>query len=199
MKLGFFTMPMHPPGRDYGQTLKEDREAILLADRLGYTEAYIGEHIADRCETIPSCLSFIASLAHETRSIRLGSGTVNLPNHHPAEIAAHAAMIDHLLEGRFLFGIGPGGLRSDMEVMGNLEADRGAMFLESIGHILALWAGEPPYDLEGKFWNISTRRTLLAETGQGVFIKRIRAEFKSFTPCDESRGGFGSTGGYAKT
>ena len=75
MKLGFFTMPMHPPGRDYTQTLKEDREAVLLADRLGYTEAYIGEHIADRCETIPSCLSFIASLAHETRTIRLGSGT----------------------------------------------------------------------------------------------------------------------------
>ena len=171
MKLGFFTMPMHPPGRNYTQTLKEDREAVLLADRRGYTEAYIGEHIADHCETIPSCLSFIASLAHDTKSIRLGSGTVNLPNHHPAEIASHAAMIDHMLEGRFLFGIGPGGLRSDMEVMGNLDADRGAMFLESIGHILALWKGEPPYDIEGKFWNISTRRTLLAETGQGVFIK----------------------------
>ncbi len=171
MKLGYFTMPMHPPARSYTQTLKEDREAILLADRLGYSEAYIGEHISDCCETIPSCLSFIASLAHETHSIRLGSGTVNLPNRHPAEVAAHVAMIDHLLEGRFLFGIGPGGLRSDMEVMGNLDADRNAMFLESIDQILALWAGEPPYDIAGKFWNISTRRTLLAETGQGVFLK----------------------------
>jgi alkanesulfonate monooxygenase SsuD/methylene tetrahydromethanopterin reductase-like flavin-dependent oxidoreductase (luciferase family) len=171
MKLGYFTMPMHPPGRDYTQTLKEDREAVLLADRLGFAEAYIGEHLSDRCETIPSCLSFIASLAHDTRSIRLGSGTVNLPNHHPAEVAAHVAMIDHMLEGRFLFGIGPGGLRSDMEVTGNLDADRNAMFLESIDHILALWAGEPPYDLTGRFWNISTRRTLLAETGQGVFVK----------------------------
>lgn len=52
MKLGFFTMPMHPPGRDYTQTLKEDREAVLLADRLGYCEAFIGEHITDVCETI---------------------------------------------------------------------------------------------------------------------------------------------------
>ncbi len=171
MKLGYFTMPMHPPERDYTRTLKEDREAILLADRLGYVEAYIGEHISDRCETIPSCLSFIASLAHDTRSIRLGSGTVNLPNRHPAEVAAHVAMIDHMLEGRFLFGIGPGGLRSDMEVMGNLDADRTAMFVESIDQILAVWAGEPPYDLEGKFWKISTRRTLIAETGQGVFLK----------------------------
>src|SRR5436305_6572282 len=81
------------------------------------------------------------------------------------------AMIDHMLEGRFIFGIGPGGLRSDMEVMGNLDADRGAMFVESIDQILALWAGEPPYDIEGKFWRISTRRTLMAAAGQGVFLK----------------------------
>src|SRR4051812_47116057 len=138
MKLGFFTMPMHPPGREYRRTLEEDREAVLLADALGYREAYIGEHVSDRCESIPSCLSFIASLAHATRSIRLGSGTVNLPNRHPAEVAAHVAMIDQMLAGRFIFGIGPGGLRSDMEVMGNLDADRNAMFLESIEQILAL-------------------------------------------------------------
>ncbi|MDA0225434.1 MAG: LLM class flavin-dependent oxidoreductase [Proteobacteria bacterium] len=171
MKLGYFTMPMHPPERDYTQTLREDREAIVLADQLGYAEAFIGEHFADTSETIPSCLSFIASLAHATKTIRLGSGTVNLPNHHPAALAGHVAMIDHLLEGRFIFGIGPGGQRADMEIMGNLDADRGAMFLESIDHILALWSGEPPYDRSGRFWNISSRRTLMADIGQGVFLK----------------------------
>lgn len=171
MQLGYFTMPIHPASRNYTQTLKEDRAAILLADELGYTEAYIGEHTTDVCETIPSCLSFIASLAHETRQIRLGSGTVNLPNNHPAQVAAHVAMIDHMLEGRFIFGIGPGGLRSDWEAMGNLDADRNAMFVEAIDHILALWTGEPPYDLTGRYWNISTRRTLLAAAGQGVMLK----------------------------
>jgi alkanesulfonate monooxygenase SsuD/methylene tetrahydromethanopterin reductase-like flavin-dependent oxidoreductase (luciferase family) len=170
MKLGFFTMPMHPPGRDYTQTLKEDREAVMLADRLGYVEALIGEHVTDVCESIPSCLTFIASLAHDTRNIRLGSGTVNLPNSHPAQVAAHVAMVDHLLEGRFLFGIGPGGLRSDMEMFGNLDQDRNAMFVEAIDHILALWAGTPPYQLEGRYWRLSTERTLLPETGQGVML-----------------------------
>ncbi|MGZ5175860.1 MAG: LLM class flavin-dependent oxidoreductase, partial [Burkholderiales bacterium] len=94
MKLGYFTMPIHPATRNYTQTLKEDRQAILLADRLGYAEAFIGEHVTDICETIPSCLSFIASLAHDTRRIRLGSGTLNLPNSHPAQVAAHVSMID---------------------------------------------------------------------------------------------------------
>ncbi len=60
MKLGFFTMPMHPRGRNYTQTLREDREAVILADRLGYCDAFIGEHATDACESIPSCLSFIA-------------------------------------------------------------------------------------------------------------------------------------------
>lgn len=171
MKLGYFTMPIHPASRNYTQTLKEDREAILLADKLGYVEAFIGEHTTDICETIPSSLSFIASLIYETKQIRLGPGTLNLPNSHPAQLAAHIAQIDHMLEGRFILGIGPGGLRSDWEVFENLDADRTAMFVECIDHMLKIWSGDAPYDIEGKFWNISTKRTLLREAGQGVFLK----------------------------
>ena len=171
MKLGFFTMPMHPAGRDYTQTLKEDRAAVILADKLGFCEAFIGEHTTDVCETIPSCLAFIASVAFETKQIKLGSGTVNLPNSHPAQVAANVAMLDHLLEGRFLFGIGPGGLRSDMEMFGNLDRDRNAMFVEAIDHILALWAGDAPYKLKGKYWDLTTERTLMPEVGQGVMLK----------------------------
>jgi alkanesulfonate monooxygenase SsuD/methylene tetrahydromethanopterin reductase-like flavin-dependent oxidoreductase (luciferase family) len=76
-----------------------------------------------------------------------------------------------MLEGRFILGIGPGGLRSDWEVFGNLDADRNAMFVECIDQILAIWAGDAPYDLEGKYWSVSTRRTLLREAGQGLFLK----------------------------
>ena len=62
MKLGFFTMPVHPQGRTYWQTLKEDREAFILADRLGYTEGYCGEHLTDAVENIPNSMMFIATL-----------------------------------------------------------------------------------------------------------------------------------------
>ena len=120
-----FMMPLHPPGRDYSETLREDREAIMLADQLGFAEAFVGEHVTDLAETVTSCLTFLASLGDATQQIKLGSGTVNMPNSHPAAVAAHVSMVDHLLDGRFLFGISPGGLRSDMEVFGNLDADRG--------------------------------------------------------------------------
>ncbi|HVM77383.1 MAG TPA: LLM class flavin-dependent oxidoreductase [Stellaceae bacterium] len=171
MKLGYFTMPLHPPSRSYTETLKEDREAIVLADRLGYEEAFVGEHVTDQAETITSCLMFIASLMSDTKRIKLGSGTVNLPNSHPAAVAAQVAMVDHLLEGRFLLGISPGGLRSDAEVFGNLDADRTAMFVEAIDMVLKIWSTPAPYNLEGKFWKITTARTLDAEIGQGIILK----------------------------
>jgi alkanesulfonate monooxygenase SsuD/methylene tetrahydromethanopterin reductase-like flavin-dependent oxidoreductase (luciferase family) len=170
MKLGFFTMPLHPKERDFAATLREDREAILLADELGFVEAFVGEHVTDVCETITSCLIFIASLAAATRRIRLGSATVNLPNAHPAAVAAQVAMVDTMLGGRFIFGIGPGGLISDAEMFGNLDQDRGAMFVEAIDHILALWTEKPPYKRAGKYWTIGTDRTLIAEIGQGVMV-----------------------------
>ena len=171
MKLGYFTMPLHPPTRNYTETLKEDREAIVLADKLGFAEAFVGEHVTDRAETITSCLTFIASLIDATKRIKLGSGTVNLPNSHPAAVAAQVSMIDHLLEGRFLFGISPGGLRSDAEAFGNLDKDRTAMFVEAIDMVLKLWSSEPPYKLEGKFWKVTTERTLDLEIGQGAILK----------------------------
>lgn len=170
MKLSYFTMPLHPPGRDYLETLTEDRAAFLLADELGFHEAFVGEHVTDRAETVTSCLMFLASLAYHTKTIRLGSGTVNLPNAHPAAVAAQVAMLDHMLEGRFVFGISPGGLRSDFEVFGNLDRDRKAMFDEAIAQVLAIWGGEAPYDLEGEFWNVSTRRTMDPEIGQGIIV-----------------------------
>ena len=171
MELGFFTMPIHPPGRQLAETLEEDRELVLLADELGFTEGYIGEHVTDAAENITSPLIFIAWLLRETKRIRLGTGTVNLPNHHPAMVAAEVALVDHMAKGRFLFGISPGGLPSDAEVFGNLDQDRTAMFVEAIDHILAIWSGAPPYDLKGRFWNISTARTLIPALGQGTIAK----------------------------
>jgi alkanesulfonate monooxygenase SsuD/methylene tetrahydromethanopterin reductase-like flavin-dependent oxidoreductase (luciferase family) len=171
MKLATFMMPLHPPGRSPAETLAEDREAILLADKLGYSEAYVGEHVTDLAENVTSCLMFLASLAHETKNIVLGTGTINMPNSHPAAIAAQVAMLDHMLKGRFIMGISPGGLMSDAEVFGNYQKDRNAIFLESINMVLDIWKGQGPYDLQGQFFNVTTGKTMIPEIGQGTIIK----------------------------
>lgn len=171
MELGIFLMPLHPPGRNVTETLKEDREVVILADQLGFSEAFVGEHITDAAETVTSSLMFLGTLINDTKQIKLGTGTINMPNNHPAAVAAQVAMMDHLLEGRFIFGISPGGLMSDAEVFGNLDANRTEMMVECINTVLKIWESEPPYDIQGKYWDVSVRRTMIPEIGQGYIMK----------------------------
>ena len=171
MDLSFFIQPLHPIDRNYGDVLREDLDAIILADKLGYKEALIGEHFTDLAEPITSSLMFIARLIAETKNIKLGSGITNLPVYHPVMIAGHVAMIDQMLEGRFIWGIGPGGQPSDMEAFGNLEVDRNAKMVESFEQIMELWWGEPPFDVKGEFFSFKTTKTHLPEIGQGLVPK----------------------------
>ena len=164
VKLGMFTMPFHHPSRDYTTILEEDREAVVLADRLGYPEAFVGEHFSSWSERITSPLIFLASVIDRTRQIRFGTGVINLPQLHPATVAAYAAMFDHLCRGRFILGIGPGGLVSDFELFDVGQAElRPQMMLESIDTILKLWAQDPPYRIDGRFWKINVENHVYPE------------------------------------
>lgn len=174
MQLGFFTMPIHPLDKDWRQSLREDRAAFMLADELGFSEAYVGEHTTDKAENITSCVVFLSSLVGHIKQMRLGTGTVNIPNTHPARVAGEIAMLDHLLDGRFNFGISPGGLPSDAEAFGTLGADRQAMFVEGIDQVLQIWRSDPPYDIRGQFWTVTTEKTLIEDIGQGIIPKPLQ-------------------------
>src|SRR5271165_3823264 len=121
MRLGYFTMPVHPMHRDWSETLRQDREAIILADQLGFYDAFVGEHLTDRCENVTNSMMFLATLIPETRQIKLATGTANIAQTHPVLLAVQAAMFDHLAQGRFVFGISPGALTSDAEALGILD------------------------------------------------------------------------------
>jgi alkanesulfonate monooxygenase SsuD/methylene tetrahydromethanopterin reductase-like flavin-dependent oxidoreductase (luciferase family) len=175
MRLGFFTMPLHPRTRKPALTLQEDREAVILADRLGYYDAFVGEHLTDPEENVTNSFIFLASVLSETKNIKLGTGTSNLSHSHPVLIAAHAAMFDHLAKGRFIFGISPGTLASDAEALGmdlGME-ERNKRFAEAIDVILAIWEREPPYDIDlpGNRYKVATRRTQVPEVGRGQMYK----------------------------
>src|SRR5439155_23998877 len=128
----------------------------------------------DRAEKITFCRPFIVCIAAGTKQIKLRTGTINMPNTHPAVVAASVAMLDHMLEGRLILGISLGGLLSDAELFGNLDANRNEMFLESINQVLDIWAVEPPYNFQGKYWNISTQRTLIRDIGQGYIARPLQ-------------------------
>jgi alkanesulfonate monooxygenase SsuD/methylene tetrahydromethanopterin reductase-like flavin-dependent oxidoreductase (luciferase family) len=172
MRLGLFMMPVHPPDRPMHETLAEDIEKSLLADRLGYDEMFLGEHYSASTEPYPSPLMFMASLIPRTSNLTFGTGVLSLPNRHPAIIAGEAAQFDHMSRGRFILGIGTGSLVSDFELLGNGDAAlRNRMLLESIDMIEKIWSQDPPYDLTGEFWTVQIARSVNAKLGIGIMPK----------------------------
>ena len=171
MKLSCFMMPVHHRDKDYQAALAEDVETIELADRLGFEEAWVGEHHCSSVEPITSPLLFMANLIARTRRIKLATGVICLPQYHPALIAGHAAMFDHLARGRFILGVGPGGLPPDFELFGVADADRNEMMLESIDTILEIWRSDPPYDIRGKHWTTRVRDWAFDDIGLGRMVR----------------------------
>lgn len=173
MRLGYFTMPVHPLGRSWTETLHEDREQIILCDKLGFHDAFVGEHLTDGCETVTNSTIFLASLISDTKTLKLATGTTNLSQIHPVVVAANAAMFDHLSKGRFIFGVSAGALTSDAEALGILDEDRNKIFAEAIDVILAIWERDPPYNIDfpGNRFKVSTTRTQALDLGVGMIGK----------------------------
>jgi alkanesulfonate monooxygenase SsuD/methylene tetrahydromethanopterin reductase-like flavin-dependent oxidoreductase (luciferase family) len=99
VNLGIFSMPFHHPDRAYADILREDQQTIVMADQLGFSEAHVGAHTSSGSERVTSPLTFLATLLQSTSRIRLGTGVINLPQQHPATVAADVAMFDHLSGG----------------------------------------------------------------------------------------------------
>jgi alkanesulfonate monooxygenase SsuD/methylene tetrahydromethanopterin reductase-like flavin-dependent oxidoreductase (luciferase family) len=157
MQLGYFTMPLHPPGSDIAQTLESDLMQMEILDRLGYREAWIGEHFTTVWENIPAPDQFIAAALSRTRSIIFGTGVTCMPNHDPFMIAHRIAQLDNLAQGRFHWGVGSGGFPGDFEVFGfdpSTGAHRG-MSRDSIDLILRMWEDPQPGVYENPFWKFS--------------------------------------------
>lgn len=156
MDLGLFMMPVHPPEKDRTQGFEEDLATIVLADELGYTEAWIGQHYSVAWEPIPANDIFIANAMPRTKNIKFGTGVTIPQYHHPVNIAQRLAMLDHLSRGRFMAGFGQSGISSDLTLF-DLPADPrtlGLMTVEAIEMVLKLWQTEAPFDFKGDFWHI---------------------------------------------
>jgi alkanesulfonate monooxygenase SsuD/methylene tetrahydromethanopterin reductase-like flavin-dependent oxidoreductase (luciferase family) len=172
MRLGMFMMPVHPPDRTFWSTLEEDREKSVLADALGFDEVWLGEHFSATTEPIPSPLMFFAGLLRHTKNIAFGTAVINLPNHHPAIVAAEAAQFDHMSKGRFMLGVGAGGLVSDIELFNNPDVHaRNRMVIEAVDFIQRIWSQDPPYDLRGEFWQMRIKDGIIPELGVGFMPK----------------------------
>src|SRR4051794_36665818 len=105
MKFGIFMAPFHRTGQNPTLAIERDLELIVRLDELGYDEAWVGEHHSAGWEIIAAPEIFIATAAERTRHIKLGTGVISLPYHHPLWVADRMVLLDHLTRGRVMFGI----------------------------------------------------------------------------------------------
>src|SRR5579885_3059223 len=163
MELGLFLMPSHPPERGLLAGQQWDLAVLREADRLGYSEAWIGEHFTAPWEPNPAPDVLIAQALMQTRRIRLAPGAHLLPYHHPAELACRAAFMDHLAQGRYMFGVGAGGLPSDWKLfcVDGAAGQNREMTRESLDIILKIWESDGGLEYHGKYWNVSVPNPMM--------------------------------------
>jgi limonene 1,2-monooxygenase len=142
MRFGAFIAPFHAPRENPTLAIERDFELVQWMDRLGYDEAWIGEHHSAGFELIASPELFIATAAERTKSIRLGTGVSSLPYHHPLMLADRINQLDHVTRGRVMFGVGPGALPSDAVMMGIQVAKQRDMMDEALDVLVPLLRGE---------------------------------------------------------
>jgi limonene 1,2-monooxygenase len=158
LRFGAFFAPFHPVGQSPTLAYEYDLQRAEALDRLGYDEVWFGEHHSGGYELIPSPEIFIAAAAARTKHIKLGTGVVSLPYHHPWMVADRLVLLDHLTRGRMIFGAGPGALPTDAYVMGIDPVEQRRMMEESLDAILALLRSDEPVNRETDWFTMREAR-----------------------------------------
>ena len=155
MKFGIFLGPFHRVGENPTLAMDRDMELIQWLDHLGYDEAWIGEHHSAGWEIISSPEIFMAVAADRTRHIKLGTGVVSLPYHHPLMVANRMTQLDHMTHGRVMFGVGPGALPGDAYMMGIDPTTQREKMDEALGIILRLFTETDPITYKSDWFELN--------------------------------------------
>ena len=154
LNFGAFLAPHHPIGENPLLQFQSNLEFAKLLDHLGYDEFWCGEHHSTGWEMIASPEIFLAAVAERTHRIKLGTGVVSLPYHHPFMVAQRMVQLDYQSRGRVIFGSGPGALPSDAHTLGfdpMLLRDRQD---EAMGVIRQLFEGKERITYESDWFTL---------------------------------------------
>jgi limonene 1,2-monooxygenase len=191
MRFGMFLAPFHPVGQNPTLALERDLELVEWLDHLGFDEAWFGEHHSAGFEIIASPEIFIATAAARTRRIRLGTGVVSLPYHHPLMVADRMVLLDHLTRGRTMLGVGPGALTSDAYMMGIEPMHQREMMEEALEAILALLASEEPVSMKTSWFTLNEARLHLRPYTRPLFEVAVASTISPAGPRAAGRFGCG--------
>jgi limonene 1,2-monooxygenase len=161
MRFGIFLAPFHVTNGNPTAALERDLELVQHLDRLGFDEAWIGEHHSCGHEIIAEPTIFCATALERTRNIKLGTGVLSLPYHNPLWVADRAILLDHLSRGRFMLGLGPGALPTDADMIGIDPKDQRAYLEQDTDVLMHLLRNEDPISVETDRYTLRNAKTQL--------------------------------------
>ena len=191
LRFGTFMAPFHQAGENPTLAFERDLELIQHLDRLGWDEAWIGEHHSAGTEIIACPEIFIAVAAERTRHIRLGTGVVSVAYHNPFMVAERAVLLDHLTRGRFMLGVGPGSLPTDALMLGLDPTETRPLLEEGLDVIVRLLQNEEPVSSETAAWNLVDARLHLRPYSEPRFDLAAAAMVSPSGPRLAGRYGIG--------
>ena len=154
LRFGAFLAPHHPIGENPALQIQSDLELAVHLDRLGYDEFWCGEHHSSGWEMIGSPELFLAGVAERTQQIKLGTGVISLPYHHPFMVAQRLVQLDYQSRGRVIFGSGPGALPSDAHTLGIDPMKLRDRQDEAMRIIKRLFDGEERFSYESEWFQL---------------------------------------------
>jgi limonene 1,2-monooxygenase len=176
MRFGSFIAPFHPAGINPTAAMEQDLRMVEELDRLGYDEAWVGEHHSAGTEIISSPEIFLAAALSRTRRISLATGVVSASYHNPLWVAERAVQLDHMSRGRFVLGLGPGALPSDAAMIGLDMKDTRNLLEDAVDVVTRLLRTEEPVTFANARWDLREARTHLrpfTEGGPEVVIAAV--------------------------
>ena len=190
MRFGNFMAPFHPTGQNPTLAIDRDLDLIVAMDRLGFHEAWIGEHHSAGFEIIASPEIVIATAAERTKHIKLGTGVSSLPYHHPLMLADRMVLLDHLTRGRVMLGCGPGQLTSDAHMLGIPADDQRPRMEQCLDAIMRLLRGET-VTMHTDGFTLQDARLQLRPYSDPCFDIAVAATFSPTGPRGAGRHGIG--------
>ena len=140
--IGLFTAQVPPDsGRSFVQEYQEILDMARLGETLGFDSAWVSEHHGSGDGYMPSLLPTLAAMAAATDRIRLGTGVLLTPFHHPLRLAEDAATVDLISGGRLVVGLGLAWREEEFRMFGLSLSDRVRRTVETIALLRKAWTG----------------------------------------------------------
>jgi limonene 1,2-monooxygenase len=191
LRFGIFMAPFHPAGENPTLALERDLDLVVHLDRLGWDEAWIGEHHSAGSEIIASPEIFIAVASQRTRHIRLGTGVISVSYHNPLWVAERAVLLDHLTRGRFMLGLGPGSLPTDAAMIGLNQHQTRELLSQGVDVIMHLLTTDEPLTFHNERWDLRDARLHLRPYSNPLFDVSVAAVASPAGPQIAGKHGIG--------